>query len=90
MPTGPSGSEGRGPVVMGPAKVPGSRASRPAGGDQGFRACGQEPQRVTVSPTRGVVTQTGNCPEAQVTGRPCPGRRLVLAQFCRKSEDREG
>ena len=80
-------------MVIGPIKVPGSRASRPAGGSQGFGACGQEPRRVTVSLTRGVSAGDPNwerCPEAQVTGRSCPGRQLVLAQLSRKPEDREG
>ena len=93
VPTEPSGSGGRGPVVTGPAKVPGSRAPRPAGRSQGCRACGQEPRRVPVSPTRGVSTSDPDwelCPEAQMAGRSCPGRKLVLTQFCRKPEDREG
>lgn len=93
--TEPSESEGRGPmvVVMGPTKVPGNRAPRPAGHGQGCRACGQEPRRVPVSPTRGVSAGDSDwelCPEAQMAGRSCPGRSLVLTQFCRKPEDREG
>lgn len=69
-------------LQTGPAKVPGSRAPRPAGHSQGLQSLwpgshGGSPRL----PNRGVSTSDPDwelCPEAQMAGRSCPGRRLVL------------